>query len=107
MNIKQTIFNLISPDTVAAACNGYDTSILPCEDIWGILELTLTILTAGVGVLAVGGIIYGAILYSSAGDNSGQVQKAKEIIRNVVIGLIVFLGMYTFISFLIPGGIFS
>ena len=44
----------------------------------------------GVGITAVGGIGYGAILYASAQDNAAQVQNARAIIRNVVIGIIAF-----------------
>jgi protein-tyrosine phosphatase len=84
-------------------CNGGSSS----NGVWEIILLIINVLTAGVGVLAVGGIVYGAILYASAGDNTGQVQKAKEILRNVIIGIVAFLGMYAFVQFLIPGGVFN
>ena len=60
----------------------------------------------GVGIVAVGGIVYGAILYASAADNQAQVTKALEVIRNVVIGLVAYALMYVLIEFLIPGGLF-
>lgn len=75
--------------------------------IWAILMLVLNILTAGVGIAAVGGIVYGAVLYSSAGDKQDQTKKAISIITNVVVGIIAYALMYLILNFLIPGGIFE
>lgn len=101
----------------AATCGGVETSIISCSQgggtsakdsgVWGVLLIAINILTAGIGILAVGGIAYAAVLYSSAADNAGQVEKAKEIIRNIVLGLIAFGAMYMLLNFLIPGGIFT
>jgi hypothetical protein len=130
MNIKQKIttlgflvlsglaINSVYSPLVAADCAGVRTSIINCTQsgqgsdaqdsgVWGILLLVLNIMTAGVGIVAVGGIVYGSILYASAGDDSGQVKQAKDIIQNVVIGLVAYGGMYLILNFLIPGGIFS
>lgn len=75
--------------------------------IWAILLLVLNIMTAGVGVLAVGGIVYGSMMYASAGDKGEQTKKAIGIITNVVIGIIAYALMYLALNFLIPGGIFT
>jgi hypothetical protein len=133
MNIKQKIVTLLvvvisvfsaagalmSPTPAHAACGGAkDTAIINCSQgsggasakdngVWGILIIALNIMTAGVGILAVGGIVYGAILYASAGDNASQTKQAIELIRNVVIGIIAFGLMYMVLNFLIPGGIFA
>jgi hypothetical protein len=109
--------------TVGAAdapheCAGVDTAIIACtqkenaEDakgsgIWGVLMIALQILTAGVGIVAVGGVVYAAILYSSASDRAEQVKHAKDILQNIAIGLALYAGMYLFLNFLIPGGIFT
>ncbi len=130
--LNQPLFGLIvvtamviagaAPTTVSAlTCGGAETSIIGgevCKDakdngtgdqsaIWAILILVLNIMTAGVGVAAVGGIVYGAVLYSSAGDKADQTKKAIGIITNVVIGIIAYAFMYLILNFLIPGGIFS
>ncbi len=131
MKLKQTVvvgivgvlstfglLTLTSSAVGAAECGGVTTSIISCTEdntggsvenngIWGLLLLTLRIMTAGVGVLAVGGIVYGAILYTSAGDRSEQVKKAISVITNVVIGLVAYVAMYALLEFLIPGGVFS
>jgi len=75
--------------------------------VWGLLLLVINILTAGVGLAAVGGIIYGSILYTSAGGSQEQVKKAMGIITNVVIGIIAYALMFAFLNFLIPGGLFN
>lgn len=103
----------------AAQCGDATTSIISCDTpnkksdrvednaIWKLLIMVLNIMIAGVGILAVGGIVYGSVLYASAGDRPEQTKKAKEIILNVVIGLIAFGLMYSLLNFLIPGGIFN
>ncbi len=107
--------NALATDT---SC-GTETAILSCKDVkpggtkieqtavWSLLLQVLDILTAGVGVAAVGGVVYGAILYTSAGGNAEQVKKAREVIRNVVIGILTYALMYAALNFIIPGGVFS
>lgn len=103
----------------AATCGGANTAIIQCDQdnsdaknlrdngIWGILLIALNILTASVGIAAVGGIVYGAILYTTAADSTEQTKKAIEIIRNVVIGLVAYGLMFIGLNFIIPGGIFG
>lgn len=89
-------------------CDGKNNSSNVKENsIWKILIWVLNIMLAGIGVLAVAGVVYAAVLYTSAGDSAEQVKKAKGIIMNVVIGLIAFGLMYSVLNFLIPGGIFN
>ncbi|UTX51362.1 hypothetical protein KI440_00115 [Candidatus Saccharibacteria bacterium TM7i] len=99
-------------------CGGQETAIISCGDddgkggveksaIWSLLLMAITILTAGVGVAALGGIVWGAVLYTSAGGNPEQVKKAVGIFTNVAIGVIAFAGMYVLLNFIIPGGIFN
>ena len=113
-----TISGLVSVPTYAAQCGGVETSIVSCPQtgdgesaknsgVWGVLLIALNIMTAGIGILAVGGIVYGAILYASAAENAKQIQEAKDIIKNVVIGLLAYGAMYMLLNFLIPGGIFT
>jgi hypothetical protein len=130
MNIKQKMYALILAITgviaagsfaapvMAAQCGGAQTAIIQCQQtsqgpnaqnsgVWGVLLIALNILTAGVGIAAVGGIVYGSILYTSAGDSTEQTKKAIEIIRNVVIGLVAYGMMFIGLNFLIPGGVFT
>ncbi len=75
--------------------------------VWGILLLALNILSAGVGVAALGGVVFGAVLYISAAGSSDQVKKAIGIFTNVAIGVVAYAGMYALLNFLIPGGLFN
>ncbi len=100
-----------------SCCGGVVTSVISCNQtggdsientgVWGILLLVINILTAGIGIAAVGGVIYGSIMYASAGDDPGQVKTARTIITNVVVGLAAYALMYSFLNFIIPGGLFT
>ena len=136
MKIKQTILAValmiatvggsmttVSP-ALAAQCGTtsdnkpVQTSIIDCQAdnksgkvsdnaIWKLLLMTLNIMAAGVGILAVAGISYAAVLYVTAADSAEQVKKSKTMITNVVIGIIAFALMYALLNFLIPGGVFA
>jgi hypothetical protein len=121
MKIKQTIialallsgitYILISPAVYATGCGGVNTAIINCDGggtgVLALLTTAIKIMTAGVGILAVGGVVYGAILYTSANGSMEQTKKAKEVIYNVAFGLIAYALMFSFLNFIIPGGVFS
>lgn len=132
MKTKQTIKSLLAAIFMFAgvftvtplvraeeSCGGVTTAIISCSQpggdgasakdtgLWGILVLAVNILIAGVGVLALAGIVWGSILYTSAGGNPEQVKKAMGVFTNVVIGVVAFAGMWVFLNFLIPGGAFN
>lgn len=128
MTIKQKVLTLalglvvsvfaLPPVARAAECGGTQTAIIQCSQnnsgtdpknnaIWGVLIIALNILTASVGIAAVGGIVYGSIMYTTAADSTEQTKKAIEIIRNVVLGLVAYGLMYIGLNFLIPGGVFT
>ena len=93
-------------------CAGVKTDYFACEGegvqaASGLLQQIMLIMTVGVGIVAVGGIVYGAILYASAQDNREQVQKAVKIIRSVGIGILLYLFMAVIINWLVPGGVFN
>ncbi len=104
---------LLTTPALAASCGGENnTSIISCDEkdgnaIWSLLLIAVNVMAGLVGVAAIGGFVYAAILYSSAGDQSGQVTKAKTTVANVVVGLVLFAGMYSFLQFIIPGGVFG
>ncbi len=102
----------------ALTCGGATTSIIGCSQgsggknaqdtgVWGLLLVVLNVMTAGIGIAAVGGIVYASILYASSSDSAEQTKKAKDIIRNVAIGLIAYAAMYILLNFIVPGGIFT
>ena len=97
----------ILPQTFCSAAESPTTNNPQDSGVWKILLLVINILVAGVGILALIGIIYGAMLYTSSGGNPEQVKKAKGIFTNVVIGVGAFALMYVFLQWLVPGGVFN
>jgi len=94
-------------ETVLIKCDAKNSGDIEDNGIWGLLIMVLNVMAAGVGILAVGGIVYGAIMYVTAEDKAAQIQKANGIITNVVIGLIAFALMWSGLNFIVPGGVFS
>lgn len=106
----------VCDDDSENCCGDVETSIIGgdfCDDnqeggvIFGLLKWVLRIMTAGVGIAAVGGIAYGALLYTTAENKPEQTKKAIGVITNVVVGIVAYALMAVFLNFLIPGGIFS
>ena len=106
---------VIGHPALAAECGGVDTSVVDCSStndttgsgVIAILVLAIQILTGLVGVVAIGALVYAGVLYTSASSNAAQVTKAKDMIRNTIIGLVVFAVMALGLNYLIPGGLFS
>lgn len=74
----------------------------------GISCLIITVLnfmSIAVGILVVGGVTAGGIMYSASGGNPGKKQQGVTIIVNAVIGLVLYLLLWAIIQFLIPGGV--
>lgn len=96
-------------------CGSVKTAFISCQTtqkeeeeggaVFEILKLIIKIMAVGVGIVAVGGLAYAGVLYAAAQDNAGQIQQAKSIITNVIIGIVVFALMSVFLNFIIPGGI--
>ncbi len=112
-------FPVLVPSQALASerCAGVDTSYIKCNapaeasrlentGFWWLLSYLLGIAISLAGVVGVGGVVWGAIMYASAGDNESQAAKAKVIIRDVIIGFVAFAGMYVILEYAIPGGVF-
>ncbi|MBR3248656.1 hypothetical protein IKF89_01330 [Candidatus Saccharibacteria bacterium] len=87
------------------------TSILAngcsCDDGSGsetkrILQLVVTIMTMGVGILAVLGITIVGIQYLTAGGSEEKTRKAKRRMFEIVIGLVAYVIIYAVLHWLIP-----
>lgn len=77
------------------------------NQILNVLGTILNWLAVGVSVAVLIGIVYGAVMYASAGGNEAQTKKAIGIIRNAIIALILYFAMWAILQYLIPGGVFS
>jgi hypothetical protein len=94
----------------AADC-GTDTYFdIDCSSGGGITGLLVTIvnwLAVGVAIAVLGGIIYGAVLYTTAAGDAGQAKRALGIIRNSFVALTMYFAMWALLNWLVPGGLFT
>ena len=72
--------------------------------IYTVINLVVDIMSMGVGILGVIGIIIVGIQYLTAKDNESQVQKSKRRIGEIVIGLVAFAVLFALTQWLLPGG---
>lgn len=72
--------------------------------VYTILNAAVDIMTTGIGILGVIGIMVVGIQYLTGGNNETQTQKAKRRITEIVIGLVAFAILYALLQWLLPGG---
>jgi hypothetical protein len=77
------------------------------QKIYDWLTLFINFLSAIVGIIVVGSIIWAGIQYSSASADPQKVSAAKNRIKNAVLALVAYLFIYAFLNYLIPGGLFK
>ena len=82
-------------------CSGGDNQIM------SVLGQILNWLAIGVSVAVLIGIVYGAVMYASAGGIEAQTKKAIGVIRNAIVALILYFAMWAILQYLIPGGVFG
>jgi hypothetical protein len=92
-------------------CGTTKTQLITCEGKTGIetvsslIKLAITVMTILIGIVATGGLAYAGVLYASARDDQTKVAAAMGIIRNIVIGLVMYGFTIGIINWLIPGGV--
>jgi hypothetical protein len=92
---------------VRGDANGDGVVDINDNPIINILKGFAQFLAVGVGLAVVGGIIFGGFTYMTARADAGQTQKGEEIIRNAIIGLLLYIFMFALLNWVIPGGIFA
>lgn len=93
-------------------CNGVPTSInVECtpdtNPIFSYLGGIINFLGVGVGVVVVAMVVTGGVQYITSRGVPQQIEAAKKRITNALIALIMFIFMYAFLQWLIPGGLFG
>ena len=73
------------------------------ESVKCVLNLIINIMTYGIGVLGVVGIVLSGIQYITSQGDPAKMTKAKNRIIQVVIGLVIYAVMYAALMFLVPG----
>lgn len=74
--------------------------------IWDLLTIAINFLAAGIGLVVLAGIVFGAVTYATSAGSAEQAKKGISFITNAVIALLLFIFMYAIINFLVPGGLF-
>jgi hypothetical protein len=54
------------------------------------------------GVLAVGGVVYGGVLYAASAGNSSRQSEGKEWIEAALLGLLLLAGAYVILNTINP-----
>lgn len=108
----------VASSTVSAEfkCGGVTTAIdYGCKNvdggtgdvgIYSVLIALLNFAVIGVGLAVTIGVVIGGLMFVTARGNSDQTKKGIDVIRNALIGLLLFIFMYAIINFLVPGGLF-
>lgn len=94
--------------TVAAGDFGGDCKASTAKEDCGITAYIVTftqILSAAVGIIVTIMIVWGGIKYSMSKDNPQETAAAKNTIRNAIIALIFYFFTFSFLNYLIPGGL--
>lgn len=71
------------------------------------LNPLINLLSAAVGIVVIIMLIIGGIQYSTAGGDPNKVQAAKKRIYNALFALLAFIFLYTFLQWIVPGGLFG
>ena len=87
--------------TIDYGCSGSGSGVLQ------LLIVFVNFMAIGVGVAVVGGIVFGALRYTSANGNAAHAQQGITYIVNSIIGLLLFIFLYALVNFLVPGGLFN
>ena len=97
---------LITTPVFADGDNCVDTTFFgrQCgeEGITTVLTAVVNIMTAGIAVLAVIGIVVSGIQYLTAGGNEEKLKKSKRRIFEIVIGLAAYVLIYAILQWLLP-----
>ena len=96
------------PDARPKDCLTTDGSSDLNRDNCGIIKyltVFINVLSAVVGIVVTGVIIWGGIEYSMSSGDPSKVQAAKKKIYNGIISMIAFIFTFAFLQFIVPGGI--
>jgi Type IV secretion system pilin len=84
---------------------GAEVSAGNCQII-GLLNTAFSLVSGAITLAVIGNIIYAGIQYSMAQGDPSAASKAKNRIRGAVIAFFMYMAVYAFIQWLIPGGVF-
>ncbi|MEK7139356.1 MAG: hypothetical protein AAB817_01515 [Patescibacteria group bacterium] len=99
--VAAPLYNTQTPDenfgTVADAAGQTNTT----DDLGIFVGKTIGIILSALGIIVLAYLIYGGVLWMTAAGNEDQVTKAKSIIRNGIIGVLVIASAYAISYFVV------
>lgn len=84
--------------------NSYDGEEL--NPVLDMLFALLRFVSAGVGLVVIGSIIWAGIQYSTSRGNPQSTEAAIKRVTNAVIALMIYIFSFAILNFLVPGGLF-
>ncbi len=78
-----------------------------CDLIKKYVNPAIEAVTAIFGLIAIASLIMGGIQYSASAGDPQKVSEAKKRISNTLLAIIAYLLLFSFLQFLIPGGLFK
>jgi len=78
-----------------------------CDIIAKYVNPSINLLTMLFGLIAAASLIMGGIQYSASEGDPQKAAQAKNRITNTIIAIVAYFFLYSFLEFLIPGGIFN
>lgn len=96
------ILAVLSPITVIAQ----DTGLVPCgydepcttADVAGFVNGLISFLISLLGIIATIALVYAGILLVTSGGDTGAATRAKNLLTNVVIGIILILAAWLIVD---------
>lgn len=95
---------------VFADCGDVETSLIDCPNLGGgtpryLAMDIVNILSVGIGIIGVIGISIFGIQILTARDDPARVANARKRFFQILLGLGVYLAMWTGLNWLLPGGV--
>ncbi len=79
----------------------YQSSDSAGGDLMAMIGMLIKVLLSVLGVVLLVMIIYGGFLWMTAGGNETQVKKAKDIMQNAIIGVLILFFSYAISNFVL------
>lgn len=78
-----------------------------CDLISLYVNPAISLLSVMVGLVVAGSLIMAGIQYTSASGDPQKISAAKSRITNTLMAFLVYIFLFAFMNFLIPGGLFG
>jgi hypothetical protein len=78
-----------------------------CDFVGKYVNPAINLLSLSFGVIAAISIIAGGIQYSVSAGDPQKVSNAKKRILNTIVAIVAYMFLYSFLQFLVPGGLFN